>query len=89
MVCGGAFHTYIARSQYIDAALLSEAFALTSPLKQSVADYYLQNGVMPHSNEDAGLSAPDSIFGTSVKRIAITAVFSPGAAPAIRLSHRF
>lgn len=71
VVCGGAFHTFTARSQYIDAALLSEAFALTSPIKQSVADYYLQNGAMPHSNEDAGLAAPNSIFGTSVKRIAI------------------
>jgi len=67
----GAFHTYTARNQYIDAALLSEAFALTSPLKLRVADYYLQNGTMPHSNEDAGLSAPNAIFGTSVKRIAI------------------
>ena len=71
IACGGAFHTYTARSQYIDAALLSEAFALTAPIKQSVTDYYLQNGSMPHSNEDAGLSTPSSIFGTSVKRVAI------------------
>jgi len=67
----GAFHTYTARNQYIDAALLSEAFTLTSPLKLRVADYYLQNGTMPHSNEDAGLAAPNAIFGTSVKRVAI------------------
>lgn len=71
MAAGGAYHTYSARNDYIDAALLSEAFTLTSPLKLRVADYFLQNGSMPHSNDDAGLSAPNSIFGTSVKRVAI------------------
>ncbi len=69
--CAGAFHTYTTRNQFIEAALLSEAFALTAPLKLRVADYYLQNGTMPHSNADASLAAPDSIFGTSVKRIAL------------------
>lgn len=66
-----ALHTYSERNQTIQAALLSEAYTLIAPLKLRVADYYLQNSVMPHNNSDAGLSAPDTIFGTSVKRIAV------------------
>jgi len=71
LVSAGASKAYLARSQYINAALLSEAFVLVSPIKQSVSGYYLSNGAMPQSNKDAGLATPKSIFGTSVKRIAI------------------
>lgn len=71
VACGGAFHTYHARSQYIDAALLAEAFTLAAPLKMRITEHYLQNGTLPRSNEDAGLGAPNSIFGTSVKRITV------------------
>jgi len=71
LVSAGASKAYLARTQYINAALLSEAFVLVSPIKQSVSGYYLSNGAMPQSNKDAGLATPKSIFGTSVKRIAI------------------
>jgi len=67
----GAAHTYITRNQYIDAALMSEAFSLISPLKMQVADYYLQNGSMPDSNAEANAGAPNTLFGASVKRIEI------------------
>ncbi len=53
------------------AALLSEAFNLTSQVKLRVADHYIKHGVMPHDNADAGLPPPRSIYGTSVKRVAI------------------
>lgn len=67
----GAFHTHQTRDQFISAALYSEAFALTSSVKLRVADYYLQNRAMPHRNADVGLEPPNSLFGTSVKRVAI------------------
>ncbi len=67
----GAYNTYQTRDQFISAALYSEAYALTSSVKLRVADYYLQNRAMPHSNADVGLEPPGSLFGTSVKRVAI------------------
>jgi len=70
-IVAGAFHAYNSRNQYIEAALLSEAYVLVAPLKLRVAEYYLQKGVMPHSNAEAGVSASEAIFGTRVKRIAV------------------
>lgn len=68
----GAFHAYTSRNQYIEAALLSEAYVLIAPLKLRVADYYLQKGVMPHTNAEAGISAPEVIFGARVKRVVLS-----------------
>ncbi|PIE38633.1 MAG: hypothetical protein CSA54_00095, partial [Gammaproteobacteria bacterium] len=67
----GALHSWHSRNLYVQAALLSEAFNITSPVKLRVADHYVTQGVMPHDNADADLPRPDSIFGTSVKRVAI------------------
>ncbi|NND92464.1 MAG: hypothetical protein HKN42_16515 [Granulosicoccus sp.] len=67
----GALHSWHSRGQYVEAALLSEAFNLTSPVKLRVSDHYVKHGVMPHDNADADLPPPSSIFGTSVKRVAI------------------
>lgn len=67
----GAFHSWHTRGLYVKAALLSEAFNLTSAVKLRVSDYYVKHGVMPQDNSDADLPPPQSIFGTSVKRVAI------------------
>ena len=70
-VLAGALHTHNTRNLYIQAAQLSEAFNLSAHVKLRVADHYVQHGVMPHDNNDAGLPPPKSIYGTSVKRVAI------------------
>jgi ankyrin repeat protein len=67
----GALHSWHTRGLYVKAALLSEAFNLTSHVKLRVSDHYVKHGVMPHDNADAHLPPPKSIYGTSVKRVAI------------------
>lgn len=67
----GALHSWHSRGLYVKAALLSEAFNLTSHVKLRVSDHYVRHGVMPHDNADAHLPPPRSIYGTSVKRVAI------------------
>ena len=67
----GALHSWHSRGLYVKAALLSEAFNLTSPVKLRVSDHYIKHGLMPNDNADAGLPPPKSIYGTSVKRVAI------------------
>ncbi len=67
----GALHSWHSRGLYVQAALLSEAFSLTSHVKLRVSDHYVKHGVMPHDNADADLPPAKSLFGTSVKRIAV------------------
>jgi len=67
----GALHAWHTRNLYVQAALLSEAYNLTDQLKLRVADYYAQHGVLPNHNAEAGLPPPQSLFGSSVKRVAI------------------
>ncbi len=67
----GAFHSWNTRGLLVKAAMYSEAFNLTSHVKLRVADHYVSNGVMPSDNSDVDLPAPKSLFGTSVKRVAI------------------
>lgn len=68
---GGALHSWHTRGLYVEAALLSEAYNLTSPVKLRVSDHYIKFGVMPNDNADADLPPPKSVFGTSVKRVAV------------------
>ena len=51
--------------------MVSEGFNLTTPIQLRVADYYIRHGIMPSDNADVDLPPPKSLFGTSVKRIAI------------------
>lgn len=67
----GALHAWHTRNLFVQAALLSEAYNLTDQIKLRVADYYTQHGVMPNHNAEAELPPPQSIFGSSVKRVAI------------------
>ena len=70
-VGAGSLHSYHKRNLYIQAALLSEAYTLIAPVKRQISDHYVRHGMMPHDNEDAGLPPAQSIFGASVKRVAI------------------
>ncbi|MEE9322658.1 MAG: ankyrin repeat domain-containing protein [Granulosicoccus sp.] len=67
----GAFHAWYTRNLYVQAALLSEAYSLSDQVKLRVANHYTKHGIMPDNNAEAELPPPQSIFGTSVKRIAI------------------
>jgi len=67
----GAFHSWHTRNLYVRAALLSEAYNLTAHVKLRVSDHYLRTGAMPHDNADAGLPPARSLYGTSVKRVAV------------------
>jgi len=67
----GALHSWHNRGLLVKAALYSEAFSLTSQIKLRVADHYVRHGTMPSDNADLDLPPARSLFGTSVKRIAI------------------
>ena len=67
----GALHSYQQRNLYIQAALLSEAYSLVTPIKRQISDHYVRKGVMPHDNAGAGLAPANSIFGASVTRVAV------------------
>ena len=68
---GGAWHSWHTRDLYVRAALLAEAHTLAAPLMRRVVDHYVRHGVLPHDNDDAGLPPPKSVYGTSVRRVAI------------------
>ena len=68
----GAVHSWHTRGLLVKAAMLSEGFNLTAQVKLRVADYYVQNGIMPSDNRDVELPPPKSLFGTAVKRVAIS-----------------
>ena len=70
-VGAGSLHTYHERNLFIQAALLSEAHTLIAPVKRQISDHYVRHGIMPHDNADAGLPPAQTIFGASVKRVAI------------------
>ena len=67
----GAYHSWHTRSLLVKASLLSEGFNLTAAVKIRVADYYLQNGIMPSDNSDVDLPPSKSLFGASVKRVSV------------------
>lgn len=67
----GAFNSWHTRNLFVRAALLSEAFNVTAHVKLRIADHYVRTGLMPHDNTDAGLPPAKSLFGTSVKRVAV------------------
>jgi len=67
----GAWHSYQQRNLLIRAALLSEGFSLSEPVKSRVSNYYFQHSVMPHDNATADLPPAKTIYGTSVKRVSI------------------
>ncbi len=67
----GVFHSWHTRGLLVKAAMYSEGFNLSTQVKLRVADHYVRQGIMPSDNSDVDLPPPKSLFGTTVKRIAI------------------
>jgi len=70
-VSAGALHAHQKRNLLLQAALLSEGYALSASVKKRVSEYYIQNNAMPHDNASADLPPAKSIYGTSVKRVSV------------------
>ena len=67
--CG--YHSYQTRNLLVEAAMFSEGFSLSAAVKLRVADHYMRHGTMPSDNRDLDLPPPKSLFGTSVRRLAV------------------
>ncbi|EMU4196976.1 pilin [Neisseria gonorrhoeae] len=62
-----AYQDYTARAQVSEAILLAEG------QKSAVTEYYLNNGIWPENNGDAGVaSSPTDIKGKYVKSVTVT-----------------
>ncbi|EMS3344699.1 pilin, partial [Neisseria gonorrhoeae] len=61
-----AYQDYTARAQVSEAILLAEG------QKSAVTEYYLNNGIWPENNGDAGVASPTDIKGKYVKSVTVT-----------------
>ncbi|ENX7424414.1 prepilin-type N-terminal cleavage/methylation domain-containing protein, partial [Neisseria gonorrhoeae] len=60
-----AYQDYTARAQVSEAILLAEG------QKSAVTEYYLNHGIWPKDNGDAGVASPGEIKGKYVKQVEI------------------
>lgn len=60
-----AYQNYTIRSKLVEALTLAE------PAKKSVSEFYDRWGVFPINNQQAGLTAPETIFGNYVQSITV------------------
>ncbi|EMT1301428.1 pilin [Neisseria gonorrhoeae] len=60
-----AYQDYTARAQVSEAILLAEG------QKSAVTEYYLNNGIWPENNGDAGVASSSSIKGKYVKEVKV------------------
>jgi len=67
----GAVQSWNAKKRYFEAALLSEAFTLVSPIKRQVSDYFFATGRFPVDNREANVAPSESLFGSSVQAISV------------------
>lgn len=67
----GAVHSWYAKNQYVQAAMLSEGFRLVQPIKNRVSDYFIEHGRLPSEHNELNLPEASDIFGTSVRSVAI------------------
>ncbi|UYP51896.1 pilin [Neisseria gonorrhoeae] len=61
-----AYQDYTARAQVSEAILLAEG------QKSAVTEYYLNNGIWPKDNGDAGVASSSSIIGKYVESVTVT-----------------
>ncbi|EMT7196544.1 pilin [Neisseria gonorrhoeae] len=61
-----AYQDYTARAQVSEAILLAEG------QKSAVTEYYLNNGIWPENNGDAGVASSDKIKGKYVESVTVT-----------------
>ncbi|ENS6011255.1 pilin [Neisseria gonorrhoeae] len=52
-------------------AQVSEAILLAEGQKSAVTEYYLNNGIWPENNGDAGVASPSDIKGKYVKSVTV------------------
>lgn len=71
LTVGGAFTSYMNREFFIQAALISEGLELVVDVQKGVEVFYSDNGVMPHSNDQASLPPPHVIYGSTVEHVAV------------------
>ncbi|ENW0392604.1 pilin [Neisseria gonorrhoeae] len=60
-----AYQDYTARAQVSEAILLAEG------QKSAVTEYYLNNGIWPENNGDAGVASSDKIKGKYVQKVEV------------------
>ncbi|ENX0297310.1 prepilin-type N-terminal cleavage/methylation domain-containing protein, partial [Neisseria gonorrhoeae] len=60
-----AYQDYTARAQVSEAILLAEG------QKSAVTEYYLNNGIWPENNGDAGVASSSSIKGKYVQKVEV------------------
>ncbi|HGN6967696.1 TPA: pilin, partial [Neisseria gonorrhoeae] len=60
-----AYQDYTARAQVSEAILLAEG------QKSAVTEYYLNNGIWPANNGDAGVASPSDIKGKYVQKVEV------------------
>jgi type IV pilus assembly protein PilA len=58
-----------AYQDYTIRAQVSEGINLASGAKASVSEYFMDKGIMPASQDEAGLAAPGDITGSYVTRV--------------------
>ncbi|ENW0195737.1 pilin, partial [Neisseria gonorrhoeae] len=61
-----AYQDYTARAQVSEAILLAEG------QKSAVTEYYLNNGIWPENNGDAGVASSGEIKGKYVESVTVT-----------------
>ncbi|HFA5726085.1 TPA: pilin [Neisseria gonorrhoeae] len=61
-----AYQDYTARAQVSEAILLAEG------QKSAVTEYYLNHGIWPENNGDAGVASSSSIIGKYVESVTVT-----------------
>jgi type IV pilus assembly protein PilA len=60
-----------AYQDYMTRARVAEIFAMSTPIKKAIANYYDYYGVMPKNNQTLYLATPELLQGKRVKSIAI------------------
>ncbi|ENV7154575.1 pilin, partial [Neisseria gonorrhoeae] len=60
-----AYQDYTARAQVSEAILLAEG------QKSAVTEYYLNNGIWPENNDEAGVASSDKIKGKYVQKVEV------------------
>lgn len=60
-----AYQTYTIRAKF------AEVFSLSAPAQLAIAEFQQTTGDWPRDNQDAGLSAPETLYGHYVKSISI------------------
>jgi type IV pilus assembly protein PilA len=59
-------------ARYRDRGRLSEAYVLAGAIRKDIVEYYAHRGVLPATNDEAGLPEPEALKGSFVESIRVT-----------------